>query len=81
MASVMAATSESMATKALYYAAATFVGFSRIYQDKHWASDVVLSAAIGELCGRIVMATHVKKVTRFQLSPGFRELGRVSPLG
>ncbi|MDA8430515.1 MAG: phosphatase PAP2 family protein [Geobacteraceae bacterium] len=61
MASVMAATSESIPIKALYYSAATFVGFSRIYQDKHWASDIVLSAAIGELCGRIVMATHVKK--------------------
>ena len=61
MASVMAATSNSMATKALYYSAATFVGFSRIYQDKHWASDVVMSAAIGELCGRIVTATHVNR--------------------
>lgn len=61
MASIMAATSESMTTKVLYYSAATFVGFSRIYQDKHWTSDVVLSAAIGELCGRIVTATHVKK--------------------
>jgi hypothetical protein len=60
MASVMAAASESMATKALYYSAATFVGFSRIYQDKHWASDVVLAAAIGELCGRIVTSAHVK---------------------
>jgi len=59
MASVMASTSDSMATKTLYYSAATFVGFSRIYQDKHWASDVVLGAAIGELCGRIVTATHV----------------------
>jgi hypothetical protein len=61
MASIIAATSESMTTKVLSYAAATFVGFSRIYQDKHWTSDVVLSAAIGELCGRIVTATHVKK--------------------
>ena len=61
MASVMAAKSESMATKAAYYSAATFVGFSRLYQDKHWASDVVLGAAIGELCGRIVIATHQKK--------------------
>ncbi|MBW4056856.1 MAG: phosphatase PAP2 family protein [Proteobacteria bacterium] len=61
MASVMAATSENMATKVLSYSAATFVGFSRIYQDKHWASDVVLSAAIGELCGRVVMATHDNK--------------------
>jgi hypothetical protein len=59
MASVMAATSDSLATKLLSYAAATFVGFSRMYQDKHWASDVLLGAAIGELCGRVVIARHV----------------------
>lgn len=61
MASVMAATTESVPTKVLYYSAATFVGFSRIYQDKHWASDIVLSAAIGELCGRIVTSQHAEK--------------------
>jgi hypothetical protein len=61
MASVMAATSESLAAKVLYYTAATFVGFSRIYQDKHWTSDVLLGAAIGELCGRVVTAAHVNK--------------------
>lgn len=59
MASIMAATSENMATKLLYYGAATFVGFSRMYQNKHWASDVVTAAALGELCGRVVMKTHV----------------------
>ncbi len=61
MASIMAATSESMAAKVFFYSAATFVGFSRMYQDKHWASDVLLGAAIGELCGRIVIANHVNK--------------------
>lgn len=61
MASVMAATTESVPTKVLYYSAATFVGFSRVYQDKHWASDIVLSAAIGELCGRIVTSQHAEK--------------------
>jgi VanZ family protein len=58
MASVLAATSESSVAKLTYYAAATFVGFSRIYQDKHWASDVVLGAAVGELCGRVVTRYH-----------------------
>ncbi len=61
MASVMAATTESMAAKVLYYSTATFVGFSRIYQDKHWASDIVLSAAVGELCGRVVTSWHAGK--------------------
>lgn len=58
MASVLASTSESVAAKLLYYSAATFVGFSRLYQDKHWASDVVLGAVIGELCGRVVTNYH-----------------------
>lgn len=58
LASVLAATSESLAVKSLYYSAATFVGFSRLYNNKHWASDVVLGAALGELCGRIVTNYH-----------------------
>ena len=61
MASVMAATTENLPAKLLYYSAAAFVGFSRIYQDKHWTSSIVLSAAIGELCGRIVTSQHKRK--------------------
>jgi membrane-associated phospholipid phosphatase len=37
------------------YAAATGVGLARMYNDKHWASDVALGAAIGTLSGRIVV--------------------------
>lgn len=69
MASVMAATSESLTAKLFYYSAATFAGFSRIYQDKHWASDLILGAAIGELCSRIVMSTHVNKKSPVSLVP------------
>ena len=39
----------------LAYAAATGVGLSRMYDDKHWASDVALGAAVGTLAGRIVV--------------------------
>jgi membrane-associated phospholipid phosphatase len=63
-ASVLAATSESLLAKLAYYTAATFVGFSRIYQDKHWASDVVLGAVIGELCGRVVTSYHATRGQR-----------------
>jgi membrane-associated phospholipid phosphatase len=37
------------------YAAATSVGLARMYNDKHWASDVALGAAIGTLSGRLVV--------------------------
>lgn len=60
IASVMAAVSEGIPAKLLYYGAAAFVGFSRIYQDEHWASDVVLGAALGELCGRVVTGYHAR---------------------
>lgn len=36
------------------YAGATFVGLSRIYNNRHWASDVVAGAALGILGGQLV---------------------------
>ena len=35
----------------LLYGGATLVGMARMYDDKHWASDVVLGAGIGTLAG------------------------------
>lgn len=35
----------------LMYGGATFVGLSRMYHNRHWASDVVLGAAIGTFAG------------------------------
>jgi membrane-associated phospholipid phosphatase len=43
---------------ALAYGAATGVGWSRIYEDRHWLSDVVLSAAIGTVVGKAVVALN-----------------------
>lgn len=43
----------------LMYGGATMVGLSRMYHDKHWASDVVLGAAIGTLGGqKVVQYSH-----------------------
>ena len=39
----------------LAYATATGVGLARMYNDKHWASDVALGAAIGTLSGKLVV--------------------------
>jgi membrane-associated phospholipid phosphatase len=41
------------------YASATVVGLSRMYHNKHWASDVALGAAIGTFSGlKIVRYSH-----------------------
>lgn len=43
----------------LMYGGATMVGLSRMYHDKHWASDVVLGAAIGTVGGqKVVQYSH-----------------------
>jgi len=42
------------------YGGATMVGLSRMYHNKHWASDVVLGAAIGTFSGlKVVRYSHV----------------------
>jgi membrane-associated phospholipid phosphatase len=39
----------------IMYAGATAVGLSRMYHNRHWASDVVMGAAIGTFSGRKVV--------------------------
>jgi membrane-associated phospholipid phosphatase len=70
MASVLARTSDSIPVAVMSYTAATFVGFSRMYQNKHWASDVLLGAAIGELAGRVVTSYHASKGSKLVVLPG-----------
>lgn len=55
----------------LLYGGATMVGLSRMYHDKHWASDVVLGAAIGTFSGlKVVRYSHThpdNKLDHFML--------------
>jgi len=52
LAAVLARRAESPWAPSLCYGLATVLGASRIYQDEHWTSDVLLGALIGELAGR-----------------------------
>lgn len=54
LAHVVASKTRSLPAKIACYAAASVVAFSRVYQGKHWASDVIVGAAIGELAGDAV---------------------------
>jgi membrane-associated phospholipid phosphatase len=55
------------------YGGATLVGLSRMYNNQHWASDVVLGAAIGTFTGiKVVRYSHghpTNMIDRFFLGP------------
>lgn len=53
------------------YAAATFVGFSRVYADKHYVSDVLVGAALGTLSSWI----FTDRFEAVEVSPA-AEMGR-----
>lgn len=42
----------------LAYGLATLTGLSRIYDNKHWASDVFFGAAVGYIVGKTVVSYH-----------------------
>jgi membrane-associated phospholipid phosphatase len=47
------------------YGAATMVGLSRMYHNQHWASDIVLGAAVGTFSGlKLVRFMHDRPANR-----------------
>lgn len=42
----------------LMYGGATMIGLSRMYENRHWASDVIMGAAIGTFAGTKVVRYH-----------------------
>ena len=56
------------AVPVICYSLATLVGLSRLSENKHWASDVLVGAALGYAIGRFVLK---KYNNRFNISPMF----------
>jgi membrane-associated phospholipid phosphatase len=40
------------------YGGAALIGLSRMYENRHWASDVIMGAAIGTFAGTKVVRYH-----------------------
>ena len=49
------------ALSVLSYGLASIAGLSRIYDDKHWASDVLLGAALGTVVGKTIVKLNEQR--------------------
>src|SRR6185437_8148674 len=62
---------EYRAVPIIAYSAATTIGLSRIVQNAHWISDVMVGAALGFLCGRQVVNNY-HRYSKLQLQKAIR---------
>jgi membrane-associated phospholipid phosphatase len=58
MAAVFAGEYDSLWVGVLAYSLAGLVGWERLYDDRHWASDVFAGAVLGTVVGRSVVYLH-----------------------
>ena len=75
LASVIASEYDNLLIDISAYTIASLTSLSRVYDDKHWTSDVALGAIIGTLVGRAVVYQNKKEKT------GISPLARVKERG
>ena len=68
LSTIMSRHANTLALKILAYVPVAFTVFSRIYQNKHWVSDVVPAAAIGYFTGNWVVDLHEGKRHRINVT-------------
>lgn len=69
LASVFAEKYDNPSVDIAAYGLATAVALQRIYDDKHWASDVFAGAALGAVVGKSVVYLHRKNKNSAHLIP------------
>lgn len=79
VAAVIADQSDSLVIDALAFSLSTFAALSRIHKRSHWASDVLIGAAIGYFIGKKIAILHKEKEVKniqigFSLSPRLKGL-------
>jgi len=52
----------------LCYSLASLTALSRIYDNRHWASDVLIGSALGFAIGKTIINNHLKKVQLLPVS-------------
>jgi PAP2 superfamily len=65
---VMAHQVDNIFWKAGWFSAAGLVSYARLYHDQHWASDVLMGAAIGYFTGRFVVNNSLNDPDNKELS-------------
>jgi hypothetical protein len=71
VATTIADHSDKFIVDALAYSLALLAGISRIHDGEHWASDVLIGAAIGHFVSKKITAAHRRKGKR-KIQVGFR---------
>jgi membrane-associated phospholipid phosphatase len=71
VATTIADQSENLSVDVLSYCLATLAALSRIHDDKHWASDVFIGAAIGYFISKKIVALN-RKESQQKLNLGVR---------
>ncbi|MEW5901057.1 MAG: phosphatase PAP2 family protein [Acidobacteriota bacterium] len=79
VATAVAEQSKNVAVDALAYGLATLAGLSRIHDNKHWASDVLIGSAVGyftakKICDLNSAGGHKRVGLGLQFSPGRQAL-------
>jgi hypothetical protein len=71
LSTVMSRHAKTIGFKILAYLPAAFTMVSRIYQDKHWMSDVIPAAAIGYFAGNWVVDLHEGRRHRINVTSAY----------
>jgi len=79
VATVIADESEEAAVDLLAYGLALLVGVARVYQDKHWTSDVFVGSALGYFVAKRICSLNRRREgaavhVSFQVSPRHQAL-------
>ena len=81
VASVLSARANGWVVPVISYTLASCVGYARVHDRAHWASDVLAGALVGTLIGRTIVRRHQRESESDAIPPthGFRIAPAVSP--